>query len=231
MRPDPLNAFHQAIRLGPDYCPPELFDGSVQAIVRGLKVHANNVAHARHVALEETYPRLLAAVGAEQFHHAVDCFLDRTEILHRPLDAIGEGFADEFDAAADRDLARSEWAWLEAFHAAEADALTLPQLAAMTPDALASARIAAHSAVRLLTLEARNVFAWNPAIDGEGQHLLVTRPDAEVRFRFVDDEEAAIINRLQTEGPSSEVLGASPAALVGLIESGALCLENDDDDD
>lgn len=76
MQPDDLNAFHQALRLGPGFCPPDLFEGTVPAIVRGLKAHANNIGYARHMALEETYPRLARRVGPAAFHEAAERFLE-----------------------------------------------------------------------------------------------------------------------------------------------------------
>ena len=106
MQPDALTGLHQALRFGPGYCPPNLFEGSVPAIGRGLKVHANNISHARHVALEETYPRLVDLMGLEEFHAAAEAFLERDGICFRALDSIGEGFEQLLDDAAHRNLAR-----------------------------------------------------------------------------------------------------------------------------
>src|SRR6476646_3452839 len=110
---DPLSAFHDAVRYGPAACPDDLFAGTVPHIIRGLKVYANNVAHARRTALEDTYARLVASIGADRFHAVATRFLDQDEVLSRSPDALGEGFAEFLDDAHERDLARAEWAWLQ----------------------------------------------------------------------------------------------------------------------
>src|SRR6476469_3480527 len=70
MRPDAQMLMQRTLTLGPDYCPSDLFSGSVDRIVLGRKVHANTISHARFVALEETFPKLRAAMGPEAFHAA-----------------------------------------------------------------------------------------------------------------------------------------------------------------
>ena len=58
----------QALSLGPDHVPEGLFAGGRMAGLRGLKVHANTISHARLVALEETFPRTLARIGHARFN-------------------------------------------------------------------------------------------------------------------------------------------------------------------
>ena len=48
------------------------------------------------------------------------------------------------------DLARLEFAWLEAYHAAEAQPLPLAAIAALTAEQLVAARLRLHPSVRLL---------------------------------------------------------------------------------
>jgi hypothetical protein len=225
VQPDALTGMHQALRFGPGYCPPDLFDGSVPAIVRGLKVHANNISHARHVALEETYPRLIRLMGLEAFHAVAEVFLERDRVTSRPLDAIGEGFAQLLGDSSHRNLARAEWAWLESFHAAEAGALTLAELAALDPEALIAARLALHPAARRIVLEDPYWLAWDNAMPGEGNILLLTRPESEVLVRRVDEAAERVLSLLSTSCPAGDLSGASPTTLITLIDAGAVVLE------
>lgn len=48
---------------GPRNLPTGLFAGTEAAVLRGLRVHANTISHARLVALEETFPRLREHLG------------------------------------------------------------------------------------------------------------------------------------------------------------------------
>lgn len=223
MQPDVFTSLHQALRFGPGYCPRELFEGSVPAIVRGLKVHANNISHARHVALEETYPRLLELMGIAAFHAAAEAFLESDGVTCRSLDTIGEGFEKLLDDPTHRNLARAEWAWLDAFHAAEGEALALAALAGIDPETLITARLALHPATRWFALEDPHSLAWD--IAGEGNVLLVTRPQTEVLLRRADSVAADILSLLSKSCAASDVLGADPTTLIALIDAGAVVLE------
>jgi Putative DNA-binding domain len=225
VQPDTLTGLHQALRFGPGHCPPSLFEGSVPAIVRGLKVHANNIAHARNVALEETYPRLVGLMGLEEFHAAAEAFLERDGICSRALDRVGEGFEQLLDDAAHRNLARAEWAWLETFHAAEGEALTLAELAGLDPQTLIAGRAALHPAARWLALEDPYWLAWDNAMAGEGNVLLLTRPESEVLVRRVDEAAADVLSLLSKSCPAGDLLGTQPAMLIMLINAGAVMLE------
>ena len=225
MQPDALTGLHQALRFGPGYCPPKLFEGSVPAIVRGLKVHANNISHARHVALEETYPRLVGLMGLEEFHAVAEAFLERDGICFRALDSIGEGFEQLLHDAAHRNLARAEWAWLESFHAAEGKALTLGELAGLDPLTLIAARAGLHPAARWFALEDPHWLAWDNAMAGEGNVLLLTRPENEVLVRRVDEDAADVLSLLSKSCPAGDLLGTEPATLIMLIDAGAVMLE------
>ena len=91
-------------------------------------------------------------------------------------------------------MARLENAWVEAYHAAEADALGLDALAAIAPDALEALRFRPHPAARLLSFAHPAASIW-AASQGEGEPrppevwsaeaALVTRPDADVFVRVL----------------------------------------------
>lgn len=221
MQPEPLGHLHQALWLGPDFCPPGLFQGSVAHVVRGLKVHANNISHARHVAMEESYPRLLAHIGIEAFHEAAGLFLEREDVCGRALDALGQDFHVQLDDPSARDLAKAEWAWLEAYRAADAVSFGVAELAALGPGALIDSYLTMHPAARLIHLERPSAFRWDGA-DGTGPVLLVSRPDAQVSLSLVDGATAQLEITLREWRHAGDLLERDPHYLFRLIRAGAI---------
>lgn len=216
MQPDLQLAMQTALRRGPDFCPPDLFIGSVAAIVRGLKVHANTIAHGRHVAIEQTYPKLREAIGAEEFHRAAEQHLAGDEVLARSLDTVGEGLHRHLDHAGARDLARLEWAWLLVYHAADATPLDLGTVTALDPEALIALRVVRHPATQIVVHE-----------DDEGQTLL-TRPDAEVQTTNLAPASKKLFDRCNQSVALGELLHEfAPAAVLHLISAGALTMPGD----
>jgi hypothetical protein len=216
MRPDPQLALQTALRRGPDFCPPDLFTGSVAAIVRGLRVHANTIAHARHVALEQTYPKLREAIGAEAFHRAAEQHLAGDEVLARSLDTLGEGLHRHLDHAGARDLARLEWAWLLVYHAADATSLDLGTVTALDPEALIALRIIRHPATQIVVHE------------GDDRQTLLARPDAEVQTTDLTPASEKLLDRCNQAVAMGELLNEfAPAAVLHLISAGALTMPGD----
>src|SRR3546814_1795547 len=106
---------------GPGHLPADLFAGSDAAVLRGLRVHANTISHARLVALEETFPRTRDHLGEEEFNRLSRCFVEEGGAQRWSLRDIGAGFADWLADPRAADLARVEWAWLESYHAARSE--------------------------------------------------------------------------------------------------------------
>lgn len=222
MRPDALGAMRDTLSLGPGHCPPDLFAGEVAGIVRGLKVHANQIAHARHVALEETYPRLRARIGAVAFHALAESHLASGRVLGKSLDALGAGFERLLDAPALRDLARAEMAWLQSYHARDAEALTMADIAGLSPEELLDVPVERHPAARVVAIEEPGIAPWDEALAGEGGFMIVTRPELEVRLRRIDDVLAWTLTRKPARIEGLLLAGVEPAALLALVEAGAL---------
>ena len=179
-----------AIDLGPEHVADKLFLGGRQAALRGLSVHANTISHARLVALEETFPRTRALLGEARFNRLSRAYVETPEAKARPLNAIGRGFArflSEADARSDAgSLAAFEWAWLESYHAAEAEALKPSHFADANEDTLLSTVVRLHPAALLITAQAAPMLAEEiPALAG-AEAILLTRPGAEVLLTPAD---------------------------------------------
>src|SRR3546814_16788315 len=91
---------------GPGHLPADLFAGSDAAVLRGLRVHANTISHARLVALEETFPRTRDHLGEEEFKRLSRCLVEEWGEQRWSRRDIGAGYGDWLaDARAPR-LAR-----------------------------------------------------------------------------------------------------------------------------
>lgn len=212
---------------GPAHCPPDLFVGDAETIIRGLRVHANQINHARHVALEETFPRLRARIGAEIFHAAADRHLDGRQALGARLDQIGDGFDKILPSADQRDLAAAELAWLESYHSAEAEPLGSSDIALLVPEDLLVLRVQVHPAARWNFLKAPGTFRWDEPVVGEGAVLLFTRPLAEVEVRRVEASVPTLLDAARKRIAIGDLLALaiSPNRLLALIATGALTAE------
>lgn len=230
MRDETQAAIAATLLDGPRHLPAGLFAGGDAAVLRGLRVHANTISHARLVALEDSFPRCRALLGEEKFNRLSRAFVEAGGARHRPLAHIGAGFPGWLERRAGRraaDLARIEWAWLESYHAAEAPALTLAGLAGIGEAALLALPVRRHPAVRVVAL-ASDAARLADADLGPARRLLVARPEAEVRLHAIDAADAAAL--AAAEGvPLGNLIALlaedhpeGGAAIAALIAAGAL---------
>lgn len=231
-----------ALDHGPAHLPDNLFSGSRERVLAGMKVHANTISHARLVALEETFERTRAAIGHDAFNRHSRLFLEQPGVTGQPLAMIGAGFdaflAGQGEAAGVPDLARFEWLWLEAYHAADAEPLALTALAGLAPEALLAVRLAAHPSARadrLAPLVRAELASEVPGLE-QAEAVLLVRPHAEVLICALSAAAAAVLalaHNPQTIGNLLALPGEHPddeerqadanmQALVTLINAGAL---------
>ena len=211
-------------------------------------VYRNNVFVGLIDALKESFPATCRIVG-EDFFRA----MARTYVLVAPpaspiLLNYGAGFADHiagFEPAQSvpylADVARIERAWLEAYHAAEAQPMEAERIAAIDPEALPQLRLRLHPSSRVVRskLPALSIWRMNVA-DGTpteidpaagGEDTLIVRPNADVEVRSLPAGGATFIGTLATGAPVLEAAMAAwsedaqfdlAANISGLIGSGAI---------
>jgi hypothetical protein len=235
-------AMMRALDRGPAHLPGDLFAGPVDRVLAGMKVHANTISHARLVALEETYPRTREVMGHERFNAHSRAFIERDEARRRDLAEIGEDFGQFLFARGEStgccDLARFEWIWLRAYHAADAEPLELSALAGIDPDALLERMVMRHPAAMADCFDPLVGDLLSGEVPGcaEAEAILIARPQADVLVSpatalmaaMLDGAEKSImIGNLLTIG--SEILGAGAdgmdaamQSLIALLNSGAL---------
>ncbi len=211
---------------------------------RGFAVYRNNVAVGLTKALEARYPVTRRLVGDGFFRAMAGAYIaghkpQNAVLIHYGADfpAFVAGFAPAAGLVYLPDVATLENAWLEAYHAAEAEPLALAALAEVAPERLESLRFVMHPAARLLRLAEPAASIW-AAHQGEGEpaapevwapeDALVTRPHADVRVRILPPRGFDLLAALAKGAPLGEAAaplmaaGEDPGAhLVGLIEAGA----------
>lgn len=211
-------------------------------------VYRNNVVVGLAEILKAAYPAVRRLVG-EEFFDAMAGIYVRAEPPLSPilLDYGGTfpAFIETFPPAASvpylADVARIEWAWVFAYHAAEACPLGADSFANIPADELPGLRLLLHPSVQVcrssmpaLTIWRMNIGEGEPGgvtFDGEGEDTLVVRPDAIVETRSLPPGAADFIAALaagHTVAEATELATACDrrfdlsANIAGLIEAGAL---------
>lgn len=225
-----------AVDHGPGHIPEGVFAGGHAVALRGLAVHANTIFHARLVALEDGFPRTRKLLGQEEFNRLSRAFVETATAKAEPLAEIGRRFPDFLftdgrypQAGA---LAEFEWAWLESYHAADADALGLADLAGPSEDMLLAVQLECHPASRMLDAVAAVALESEMPVIADAAMILLTRPQAEVRVAPATDEMTVLFGLLGApRAVGGLFLAAREAgveqqhimpALIALIECGAL---------
>jgi hypothetical protein len=228
----------------PSAAPPARTHGRLGAPdTRRFSVYRNNVALGLIGALEARYPVSRRIAGDDLFRAMARAFVHAHKPRSPVMIAYGEEFP-EFLAGCDgvepslADVARLENAWVEAYHAEDAAAATVAELASLSPDCLPGARIAFHPAARLLRFVTPAASVWAAAqncdrpaapIEVISEDALITRPDCDVQARVLPPLGYNFALRLREGATLIEAAEAlnDPAFdfgthLVGLVESGAV---------
>lgn len=224
-----------AIDHGPDQVVDAAFLGGRAGALRGLRVHANTISHARLVALEDSFPRSRTRIGEADFNALSRAYLELPAIGSEPHAAIGRRFAQFLRRSGHGEeaaLAGFEWAWLEAYHAADAEAAPLAGFSGMAEDQLLQSIVARHPAARLVA-SFRDAALEDevPGLAGAAA-ILVTRPGAEVRVSPASAAMARLFDMLAEPQTICNLLecGGEPAgedslqALFAMLDAAALVL-------
>jgi hypothetical protein len=238
--------------LDPERPSPAIVSGpNGKAAAKRYNVYRNNVTVSLINALAATFPATQRITGTDFFRAMARFHVRATPPTSPLLFEYGHDFPDfieryEYTRAMPwlADVARIERAWLDSYHAADAEPLTPQALASIPPEQLADIVLTPHPATRVLRsrFPAVSIFAANrngsPAspIEVSGpEDALVTRPGLEVTVRHLPPGGAIFLLRL-VEG---ETLGAAAAAafadypqfdlsasIAGMIEAGAFTAVN-----
>jgi hypothetical protein len=218
-----------------------------KAAMKRYDVYRNNVTVSLIDALAAIYPATQRITGTEFFRAMARTYVHTTPPTSPLLFEYGRDFPDfiaGYELAQGMawlpDVARIERAWLDAYHAGDADPLPPAALASLAPERLPVAVLTPHPATRILRscFPALSIFAANrtdgpvgPIGTTEPEDVLVTRPRLEVSVRRLPPGGAAFLTRLVAGAP----LGAAAATalaedagfdlaanIAGMLEAGAL---------
>lgn len=226
--------------------PPQCGDSGGRSDAQRFAVYRNNVASSLIEALEAAYPVVRRLVGEEFFRAAARIYALSDPPRSPIMLEYGGGFADflaHFEPLSEYpylvDVARIERAWLEAYHAAEAEPLAPVALANVAAQRAADLCFTLHPSVRLVHTRFPALTLWRvnatgavpPALDLEAgtQEVLIARPAAEVEARLMPPGGAPFLRSLARGEPLADAAAAALAAcesfdltvhLTALLESG-----------
>ncbi len=230
----------RVIEQGPMALDHSLFTGPIDRVLLGLKAHANTISHARLIALEETYLMTRKHMGEEAFNQLSRAFVATDAAQGSDNNTIGAHLPNFLKTQAIHpsavELAHIEWAWLESYHATDAKALGVTDIAELDETALLNLRITAHPATRMIETNAP-LSPQLGQLECDTSHIsdikavLVIRPDTEVRLLAIDHVTATIFATCQKITTIGNLLSLSTEytdedkafePVLTLISSGAL---------
>ncbi len=200
---DAQGNFIDTINEGPDRLDALLFAGSNDRVLLGLKAHANTINHARLVALEETFPLTRQEIGEAPFNLLSRDYVETADARAADSNHLGQNFAvflqEQLLDPAIVELAAIEWAWLESYHAADAVALSVTELAGLDEEALLNMTLVLHPSARVVSTTAP-LAAAIVELAGTRPHAIMTlRPEAEVRLVPLDPLQSMLVLHAKQE--------------------------------
>ncbi|MDE2115733.1 MAG: putative DNA-binding domain-containing protein, partial [Hyphomicrobiales bacterium] len=207
-------------------------------------VYRNNVVMGLIHLLEDKFPAVLRLVGTPFFQAMAQAFVLSCPPQSPILLQYGGQFPDfiaRFTPARElpylADVARIEQAYLEAYHAEDADALDPSAFLAIAPQDFDRLHLQLHPSVQVLSCTGPALRIWQmnvgdeplqPVDLGEAQCVLVSRPEALVELREIQGSSEVFISSLLDQASVvtalQRALAADPefdlsANLAGLLEA------------
>jgi len=239
-------AFASAL-INPERATPAVVSGPKgKAAAKRYNVYRNNVTVSLIDALAAVYPAVQRITGVDFFRA-----MARSHIRARPpcsplLSEYGRdfpAFIERYEYASSMpwlaDAARIERAWLDAYHAADAEPLPPAALAAVPQEKLADLDFIAHPATRIVRsrFSAVTIVASNRGNEPVGkidasipEDALITRPDLEVMLRRLPPGGATFIESLMSGRSLGDAAASAleissafdiAANIAGMIDAGA----------
>lgn len=240
-----LDRFARAV-LDPTEPPPDDLVGRHGAIdPLRFAVYRNNVHVGLVGALEARFPVSRRIVGDDYFRQAARAFVGRKKPDSPLLFLYGDDFPDHLAALPEAaalpylaDVARLEALWTRAYGAADIAPMAVADLAAIAAEDIADCRAVFHPSTGWLRSAYPVASIWTrhqqpdvePFTLGEGENVLVLRPETEVLLHCLDTASAVFTGALmagETLGAAAEIASTHPdfdfgTALIGLVQIGAL---------
>ena len=194
-------AFAEALLEPEAALPPAIARAASPAAKRRFDVYRNNVTSSLIEALKASFPVVCRLVGEDFFKAAATLYVRQDPPRSPLLFRYGASFADfleGFPPAASvpylGDVARLEWAWLQAYHAEDRAPLPIQDLAAFPQESLPALRFTLHPSFSLLRSRWPLVSLWaavraqreDPNIDmSQGEEAVLLRPEDQVMVQLL----------------------------------------------
>lgn len=249
---DIQSSFIDALRRPEEPVPNVIGKKDGQPAKRRFDVYRNNVAAGMIEALRATFPAIEKLVGAEFFAASARVYLERHPPRSPLLFRYGDGFGDFLDAFPPAqstpylgDVARLEWARLQAYHAENAKPLLIESLADFVEDDVGKLCFRLHPSMGLIESRWPVVSLW-AASTGLGnaedvdlktpEWALIIRPALQVETRKLRQSSFLFMSALK-DGVSLETALARVMKMIpdfdltehlqGLFAVGAVSAIND----
>lgn len=203
-------------------------------------VYRNNVMVSLLEALAATYASVQALVGETFFREISRQFVRQSPPKNPVLYLYGEAFPEFLeglevlhDLPFIGDVARCDWAWLQAYHAADAPVLTAEQVEGMPGEKLVVLQWEPHPAAHLVRSVHPMVSLWHAGRQGShdagidprrSESALIVRPEWDVQLYAVDAATAAFFEELMNSKPLGVAAEAGLAVDQAFDLQGALRL-------
>lgn len=207
--------------------PPVVAGPHGKAATKRYNVYRNNVTVSLINALAATFPATQRITGVEFFRAMARFHVRATPPVSPLLFEYGRDFPDfieQYEHAQSMpwlsDVARIERAWLDAYHAADAEPLAPQAFASIPPEHLGDTVLLPHPATRIVRSRypAVTIFSANRGSDPVGQieaaqaeDALVTRPKLDVVVRHVPPGGAVFLTHLMAGEPLAAAVSAAMA--------------------
>jgi hypothetical protein len=217
-----------------------------KAATKRYNVYRNNITVSLIDALAAIYPAVQRITGVDFFRAMARFHIRATPPTSPLLFEYGRdlpAFIESYEYARSMpwlaDTARIERAWLDAYHAADAEPLSPAALAAFPSERLADVVFTVHPATQIVCsrFSAVTIFATNrnngplgPIDASTPEDALITRPDLDVVVRHLPPGGALFLTHLISGRSLGEAtaaaLEASPSFdiasnIAGMIQTGA----------
>jgi hypothetical protein len=215
---------------------------------RRFGVYRNNVVLGLCETLAAAFPAVRRLVGEAFFTAMAKAYVMREPPQSPILLAYGGSFPEfieAFEPAAGlpylADVARIERAWVEAYHAEEAEPLAPVAFAGLAAEGLAQTRLTLHPSLRVLRSALPALSIWRTNVEDKtpvavdaasgGEDALILRPAAEVEARLAPPGGAAFVESLAGGVTLAEAAQAAvqddtrfdlAGNLTGLVAAGAI---------
>lgn len=242
---DSQAAFARALRDPGLPAPADIRRPAALVQTRRFNVYRNNFAVSLIEALETTFPAVRKLVGDDFFKACARVFIDAEPPASPVLLLYGRGFGDFLDRFEPAhsvpylgDVARLEWARLNAYHAADAEPAGVEVMATMPPDEVGRAEFSLIPSFALIRSRWPVVSLWSACTGGtaevdmsRGEDAIVLRAELAVDTRIAPAGGGALLASLSAGArleqaariASDEASGFDLAgALQGLFAIGAV---------